>query len=323
MKAAVELEWVVGHDVGDDDFHPAARGPAYGMARLVDASDYCGRPARRAGGLGRGRRAVPPRVRAGAARAVRRRGGPGVRRRHLGAGPDGDRGRRRGARLPHVVLTEGRRARRRQRRARAPLALAGRGEPDGGRPVGALRAHRGRRGLRRRDPRAPPGPDGGRRARCDVVPAARAVPLGRARTPCWGLENREAAVRMVTGSPGATASAANVEVKCFDLHANPYLVFAGLIAAGLAGLSSSAVAARPGRRRPCRAAATTSWSRAGSGGCPRTCARPSMPSPPTRWCGTPSGGRCRRRSSPSASRSWSCSTVSPTRPSPPRPRWQR
>ena len=55
---------------------------------------------------------------------------------------------------------------------------------------------------------------------------------------CWGLENREAAMRMVTGSPGATASVANVEVKCFDLHANPYLVFAGLVGAGLAGLAS-------------------------------------------------------------------------------------
>ena len=40
MKAAVELEWVVSHDTGDDDFHPAARGPAYGMGRLVDAADY-------------------------------------------------------------------------------------------------------------------------------------------------------------------------------------------------------------------------------------------------------------------------------------------
>ncbi len=57
---------------------------------------------------------------------------------------------------------------------------------------------------------------------------------------CWGLENREAAVRMVTGSPGAVSTAANVEVKCFDLHANPYLVFAGIVAAGLAGLASSA-----------------------------------------------------------------------------------
>jgi glutamine synthetase len=62
---------------------------------------------------------------------------------------------------------------------------------------------------------------------------------------CWGLENREAAVRMVTGSPTASASAANVEVKCFDLHANPYLVFAGIVAAGLAGLSSSATLPDP------------------------------------------------------------------------------
>ncbi len=40
MKAAVEIEWAVSHDTGDDDFHPAARGPAYGMGRLVDAADY-------------------------------------------------------------------------------------------------------------------------------------------------------------------------------------------------------------------------------------------------------------------------------------------
>jgi glutamine synthetase len=54
------------------------------------------------------------------------------------------------------------------------------------------------------------------------------------------LENREAAGRMVTGSPGATATAANVEVKSFDLHANPYLVCAGVIAAGLAGMAAGA-----------------------------------------------------------------------------------
>ncbi|HEX8780106.1 MAG TPA: hypothetical protein VF728_02910, partial [Nocardioides sp.] len=32
----------------------------------------------------------------------------------------------------------------------------------------------------------------------------------------------------------------NVEVKCFDLHANPYLVLAGLIGAGLSGLAAGA-----------------------------------------------------------------------------------
>jgi glutamine synthetase len=55
---------------------------------------------------------------------------------------------------------------------------------------------------------------------------------------CWGLENREAALRMVTGSRGSEDWAANLEVKCFDLHANPYLVFAGLLGAGVAGLDA-------------------------------------------------------------------------------------
>lgn len=53
---------------------------------------------------------------------------------------------------------------------------------------------------------------------------------------CWGLENREAAVRMVTGSTGSGAWAANVEVKCFDLTANPYLLLSALLAAGSAGI---------------------------------------------------------------------------------------
>jgi glutamine synthetase len=57
---------------------------------------------------------------------------------------------------------------------------------------------------------------------------------------CWGRENREAALRLVTGSSGEQASRANLEVKCFDLAANPYLVVGSLIAAGLAGLRSGA-----------------------------------------------------------------------------------
>ncbi|MER5354352.1 glutamine synthetase family protein [Kitasatospora sp. NPDC002551] len=53
---------------------------------------------------------------------------------------------------------------------------------------------------------------------------------------CWGLENREAALRLVTGSTGERASAANAEIKCFDATANPYLAVGGVLAAGLAGL---------------------------------------------------------------------------------------
>ncbi len=51
---------------------------------------------------------------------------------------------------------------------------------------------------------------------------------------CWGRENREAAVRFVTGSAGERDRAANAEVKCFDPSANPYLVVGALLAAGLA-----------------------------------------------------------------------------------------
>jgi glutamine synthetase len=54
---------------------------------------------------------------------------------------------------------------------------------------------------------------------------------------CWGLENREAALRFVTGSAGNRGQAANVEVKCFDAAANPYLAVAALLTAGRTGLA--------------------------------------------------------------------------------------
>jgi glutamine synthetase len=52
---------------------------------------------------------------------------------------------------------------------------------------------------------------------------------------CWGLENREAALRLITGSTG---SQANAEIKCFDAAANPYLVIGAVVAAGLGGLDA-------------------------------------------------------------------------------------
>ena len=53
---------------------------------------------------------------------------------------------------------------------------------------------------------------------------------------CWGLETRETALRLVTGNAGLEATAANMEVKCFDLAANPYLLTGALVAAALDGL---------------------------------------------------------------------------------------
>ncbi|MCM3885756.1 glutamine synthetase family protein, partial [Frankia sp. R82] len=57
---------------------------------------------------------------------------------------------------------------------------------------------------------------------------------------CWGRENREAPLRMIPGPAAAGGRAANLEIKCFDLAANPYLLVAALLAAGHAGLVAGA-----------------------------------------------------------------------------------
>ncbi|MFE9621701.1 glutamine synthetase family protein [Streptomyces sp. NPDC006527] len=57
----------------------------------------------------------------------------------------------------------------------------------------------------------------------------------------WGLETREAAVRLVRGTAGRRAEFANLEVKPVDLAANPYLALGCLIAAGLDGFASGTV----------------------------------------------------------------------------------
>src|SRR5439155_4127275 len=53
---------------------------------------------------------------------------------------------------------------------------------------------------------------------------------------CWGRENREAAVRFVTGMVGTRDTAAITEVKCFDESSKPYLVSGAILAAGLTGI---------------------------------------------------------------------------------------
>jgi glutamine synthetase len=53
---------------------------------------------------------------------------------------------------------------------------------------------------------------------------------------CWGRENREAALRFVTGMVGSRARAANLEVKSMDAAANPYLALGAIVAAGIDGL---------------------------------------------------------------------------------------
>src|SRR5256884_8862048 len=52
----------------------------------------------------------------------------------------------------------------------------------------------------------------------------------------WGRENREAALRFVTGMVGSRPGAANLEVKSMDPAANPYLALGAIVAAGIDGL---------------------------------------------------------------------------------------
>jgi glutamine synthetase len=53
---------------------------------------------------------------------------------------------------------------------------------------------------------------------------------------CWGLENREAAVRFCAATPG-NPHGANVELKAIDGSANPYLAGAALVGLALDGVA--------------------------------------------------------------------------------------
>jgi glutamine synthetase len=55
---------------------------------------------------------------------------------------------------------------------------------------------------------------------------------------CWGIENREAAIRFVAGI--ASPAAANAEIKPIDGTANAYLAVGALLAAGLDGVRRGA-----------------------------------------------------------------------------------
>jgi glutamine synthetase len=53
---------------------------------------------------------------------------------------------------------------------------------------------------------------------------------------CWGVENREAALRFIPGTVSTRSRSANVELKVVDGAANPYFAVAGVLAAGLDGV---------------------------------------------------------------------------------------
>ena len=242
IKAGIEIEWVISAGTGED-FVSAAVGPGYGMSRLIGVSDYARdvidalstegimvdqfHPEYAVGQLELSVAAESPVDAADTAvlvrstiRAVGRRYdyrtsfSPKVEAEGVGNGG-------------HVHLSVWRDGRN---------LMAGGDGPCGLTHVGEAFAA----GILNRLPAllaigAP-----------SVASYLRLVPSHWAGVyACWGLENREAALRMITGSAGSSDWAANLEVKCLDLTANPYLLLAGLLAAGFAGVAAGAQLPEP------------------------------------------------------------------------------
>jgi glutamine synthetase len=237
IKAAIEIEWVVSAGDGDD-FVSAAVGPAYGMTRLINVSDYVRdviaalsaegiaveqfHPEYAAGQLELSVAAESPVDAAdtsvlvrGTIRAVGRRYNyrtsfsPKVDAEGVGNGG-------------HVHLSLWREGENLMAGGNGRYGLTAVGEAFAAGILSHLPAL-----LAIGAP--------------SVASYLRLVPSHWAGVyACWGLENREAALRMITGSAGSSNWAGNLEVKCLDLTANPYLLLAALLAAGLEGVAADA-----------------------------------------------------------------------------------
>jgi glutamine synthetase len=57
---------------------------------------------------------------------------------------------------------------------------------------------------------------------------------------CWGFDNREAAIRVPSTFWGQEMASCNIEIKCVDSSANPYLALGATIACGLDGVKRQA-----------------------------------------------------------------------------------
>ncbi|MBO3736520.1 glutamine synthetase family protein [Actinoplanes flavus] len=227
FRMAIEVEWAVGRD--GDDFVAACRGPAYGMTRLVELSDYARDVLIALEDQGVQVEQLHPEYAAGQFEVSVAASDP------VGAADDS------------VLVRQTIRAvshRHGLRASFAPVVVADRVGNGGHVHLSAWRD-----GVDLFD--GFPSGDGGFAAAgiLDHLPALLAV---GAPTPgsylrlvpsrwagvfaCWGVESRETALRFVPGTAGL-AGAANLEVKCFDLTANPYLLLGALVAAALDGLA--------------------------------------------------------------------------------------
>jgi glutamine synthetase len=243
IRMAFEIEWALGTgadgaDGADAGFRPACSGPAYGMTRVIELSDY-GREV--VGALERQDLAVEqfhPEYAAGQLEISVTAADP------VGAADDSVLVRQT---IRAVSLAHGYQA------SFAPSVVAG-SVGNGGHVhlsvwrdgQNLLAGGPGRHGLTSEGEAFAGGifealPALTAVGAPSVASYLRLVPSHWAGVyQCWARENREAALRLVTGSAGEQDTRANIEIKCFDLAANPYLVAGALIAAGLAGLASGA-----------------------------------------------------------------------------------
>ena len=233
-RMGFEIEWALGSDEGGH-FRPACIGPAYGMTRLVELSDYCHdlltalgaesvevlqlHPEYAAGQFEVSAAPLDPVAAADQVllvretiRAVSRRHGmaasfaPAVVVGSVGNGQ-------------HLHLSLRRDGVNLLDDGRGPYGLTAEGESVLAGLLDALPALC-----------AVGAPS--------VASQLRQVPSHWAGVyRCWGRENREAALRLVTGSIGETHRAANLEIKCFDGSANPYLVVGAVLAAALTAVN--------------------------------------------------------------------------------------
>ncbi|MFB9838139.1 glutamine synthetase family protein [Actinoallomurus acaciae] len=242
VKAAFEVEWAV--SLGDgDDFAPACAGPAYGMTRLTEQSDYLRDVVEALSAAGVAVEQIHPEYAAGQYEVSVASADPVA------------------AADTFVLVRETIRAVSLVHDLRAtfsPKVLAD-GVGNGAHVhlslwregVNLMAGGEGRFGLTRDGE----GFAAGILSRLPALLAIgapsvasylRLVPSHWAGAyACWGLENREAALRFVTGAVGDRSQAANLEIKCFDAAANPYLVMAALLAAGRAGRAEGGALPEP------------------------------------------------------------------------------
>jgi glutamine synthetase len=243
LRMAYEVEWFVGVGAGADP-EPACTGPAYGMTRLVELSDYVWDLLAALAAQGVAVEQFHPEYAAGQL--------------ELSIAPSDPVGAADGTVLVRNTIRAVA-ARHGLRVSFAPVVVAGHvgngghlhfsaRDPDTGTNLFAGGA--GPHGMTARGESVLAGlltrlPALAAIGAPSVASYLRLVPQRWAGPfQCWGRENREAALRFITGAAGRRDTAANAEIKCCDGAANPYLM-AGAVSAIVADSADAALRLPP------------------------------------------------------------------------------